>query len=136
MKSVGEVMAIGRTFQESFQKAIRGLETGVDGLTEIAAVAVEEEDKDKLRQELRLPGADRIWFVADAFRQGFSLAEVGDLTGIDLWFLAQIEDLVNEEKQIRLDGIEALDADRIRGIKRKGFSDSRVAALLRQPENL
>ncbi len=136
MKSVGETMAIGRTFQESFQKALRGLETGVCGLDEIADVAVDEVEKDNLRQELRLPGADRIWYVADAFRQGFSLEEIATLSGIDPWFLIQIGDLVEEEKSVRKGGLDALDAERIRKLKRKGFSDARIATLIRQPEEL
>ncbi|RLA37530.1 MAG: carbamoyl phosphate synthase large subunit, partial [Gammaproteobacteria bacterium] len=136
MKSVGEVMAMGRTFQESFQKALRGLEIGVSGLDEITGVAVDEVEKDNLRQELRLPGADRIWYVADAFRQGFTLDEVSKLTGIDPWFLVQIADLVDEEKDIRKGGLDSLDADRIRALKRKGFSDARIAKLIKQPEEL
>ena len=136
MKSVGEVMAMGRTFQESFQKALRGLEIGVAGLDEITGVAVDEVEKDNLRQELRLPGADRIWYVADAFRQGFTLDDVAKLTGIDPWFLVQIADLVDEEKDIRKGGLDALDADRIRALKRKGFSDARIAKLIKQPEEL
>jgi len=136
MKSVGEVMAMGRTFQESFQKALRGLEIGVTGLDEITGVAVDEVEKDNLRQELRLPGADRIWYVADAFRQGFTLDDVAKLTGIDPWFLVQIADLVDEEKDIRKGGLDSLDADRIRALKRKGFSDARIAKLIKQPEEL
>jgi carbamoyl-phosphate synthase large subunit len=136
MKSVGEVMAMGRTFQESFQKALRGLEIGVSGLDEITGVAIDEVEKDNLRQELRLPGADRIWYVADAFRQGFTLDDVAKLTGIDPWFLVQIADLVDEEKDIRKGGLDSLDADRIRALKRKGFSDARIAKLIKQPEEL
>jgi carbamoyl-phosphate synthase large subunit len=131
MKSVGEVMAIGRTFQESLQKALRGLETGVDGLDEIVRTVVEDEEKDQLRQELRLPGPNRIFYVADALRQGFSVEEVCELSGIDPWFLVQIDDLVAEEKVIRSGGLDALDADRTRQLKRKGFSDARIAALLK-----
>jgi carbamoyl-phosphate synthase large subunit len=136
MKSVGEVMAMGRTFQESFQKALRGLETGVSGLDEKAQVSVDEVEKDNLRQELRLPGAERIWYVADAFRQGFTLDEVAKLTGIDPWFLIQIADLVEEEKIVRKGGLDSLDAERFRALKRKGFSDARIATLIRQPEDL
>ena len=136
MKSVGEVMAMGRTFQESFQKALRGLEIGVTGLDEITGVAIDEVEKDNLRQELRLPGADRIWYVADAFRQGFTVDDVAKLTGIDPWFLVQIADLVDEEKDIRKGGLDSLDADRIRALKRKGFSDARIAKLIKQPEEL
>ena len=136
MKSVGEVMAMGRTFQESFQKALRGLEIGVAGLDEITGVAIDEVEKDNLRQELRLPGADRIWYVADAFRQGFTVDDVAKLTGIDPWFLVQIADLVDEEKDIRKGGLDSLNADRIRALKRKGFSDARIAKLIKQPEEL
>jgi len=136
MKSVGEVMAIGRTFQESLQKALRGLETGVSGLDEKIRALAEEEDRDQLRQELRLPGCDRIFFIADALRHGFPLREVAELSGIDPWFLAQIEDLVKEEKRVRSDGLQALDGPRIRSLKRKGFSDARIATLLRQDESV
>ncbi|MDA0679658.1 MAG: carbamoyl-phosphate synthase large subunit [Proteobacteria bacterium] len=135
MKSVGEVMAIGRTFQESLQKALRGLETGVNGLDEIIRTVIEDDEKDRLRLELRIPGPNRIFYVADALRQGFSVEQVAELTNIDPWFLIQIADLVNEEKQIRTAGLEALDARRIRAIKRKGFSDARLAALLKVKEH-
>ncbi len=136
MKSVGEVMAMGRNFQESLQKALRGLETGVNGLDEKIRALVDEEDKDQLRQELRLPGADRIFYLADALRHDFTVEEVGALTGIDPWFLVQIADLINDEKQIRGDGIDALSEARFRQLKRKGFGDARIAALLRQDENV
>ena len=136
MKSVGEVMAIGRTFQESVQKALRGLETGASGFDEILGPITNDEQRDNLRQELRLPGPDRIWFVADAMRQGFSVEDVAELTGIDRWFLAQIFDLVEEEGEIRKGGTDALDAERIRWLKRKGFSDARIAALTRSTETI
>jgi len=136
MKSVGEVMAIGRTFQESFQKALRGLETGASGLDEIAGLIVEDEDKDKLRQELRLPGAMRIWHVADALRNGFSVDEVSALTGIDAWFVVQIDDLVREEALVRKSGVGKLSKKRLRALKRKGFSDLRLAKLLGQEETV
>ncbi len=136
MKSVGEVMAIGRTFQESLQKALRGLETGVNGLDEIAHTIVEEDDRDMLCQELRLPGANRLFYAADALRQGFTVEDVVELTGIDPWFLAQIADLVDEEKRIRAGGVDALDATRIRQLKRKGFSDARLADLLKVKEQV
>ncbi|MGA9855868.1 MAG: carbamoyl-phosphate synthase large subunit [Gammaproteobacteria bacterium] len=130
MKSVGEVMAIGRTFQESLQKALRGLETGSAGLeeqlTDFNAAGV----MDVLRHELRAPGPIRLWYVADAFRAGLSLEEVASHTRIDPWFLAQIEDLVKEERVITAGGLQALDAGRLRALKRKGFSDSRMASLL------
>jgi carbamoyl-phosphate synthase large subunit len=134
MKSVGEVMAIGRTFQESFQKALRGLETGVSGLDEKADLIVTDEDRDNLRQELRLPGADRIWYVADALRQDFTVEEVSELSGIDPWFVLQINDLVIEEARIAQEGHKSLDQDRMRQVKRKGFSDQRIATLTKQDE--
>jgi carbamoyl-phosphate synthase large subunit len=134
MKSVGEVMAIGRTFQESLQKALRGLETGLDGLSPILTLPLTDESKDKLSYELRAPGADRLLYVADAFRAGWTMAQIGELTRIDPWFLAQIEDLVREESQVREEGLGALTAERLRVLKRKGFSDSRLARLVDMPE--
>ncbi len=129
MKSVGEVMAIGRTFQESFQKALRGLETGVDGLDE-RVDPTEAETESRLKRELNSPGADRIWYLADAFRFGFDIDQVQELTGIDPWFLYQIHDLVRTEGEVRARGFEALDAAWLRSLKRKGFSDRRLARLL------
>jgi carbamoyl-phosphate synthase large subunit len=129
MKSVGEVMAIGRTFQESLQKALRGLETGVDGLNEVYDLDAEG-TLPELRRELRIARPERLWNVADGFRAGLSLEELHDLTAIDPWFLAQIEDLVFEESTVRVRGFENLDADRLRRLKRKGFSDRRLASLL------
>ena len=134
MKSVGEVMAIGRTFQESLQKALRGLETGLDGLVPQLTLPLSDEDTDRLAHELRAPGANRLLYVADALRAGWSRARVGELTHIDAWFLAQIEDLVHEEAQVREEGLGALDAARLRTLKRKGFSDSRLAGLVDMPE--
>ena len=130
MKSVGEVMAIGRTFQESLQKALRGLETGADGLNETFDQELDEESRSRLEQELAVPGAHRLWYVADAFRHGFSLDEVHRLSRVDPWFLAQIEDLVSEESAIASGGLAALDAVRLRQLKRKGFADRRMASLL------
>ncbi len=124
MKSVGEVMAIGRTFQESMQKALRSLETGSDGFDEIST------DRDTIENELGDVGSERIWYVADAFRCGMSIDEVFQLTRIDPWFLAQIEDLVLTEHQIKGRGLETIDAMQMRGLKRKGFSDRRLAKLL------
>ena len=124
MKSVGEAMAIGRTFQESLQKALRSLETGSDGLDEKST------DRDIIENELGDVGADRIWYVADAFRCGMSIDEVFQLTHIDPWFLAQIEDLVLTERGLKGAGLESIDAVRMRGLKRKGFSDRRLAKLL------
>ncbi len=124
MKSVGEVMAIGRTFQESFQKALRGLEIGVDGLNERSS------DRDEIIEEIGEPGPHRVWFVADAFRLGMSLDLVSEETGIDPWFLAQIEDLVLWEKRLADCIIDSLDADDWMLLKRKGFADARLARLL------
>ena len=134
MKSVGEVMAIGRTFQESMQKALRGLETGAEGLDERIRAIASDEDRDQLCQELRLPGAERLFQLADALRLGFNLDEVQELTGIDPWFLGQIADLVDEERRVRAGGIDALTEDRFRELKRKGFSDARIGRLLRRKE--
>ena len=124
MKSVGEVMAIGRTFQESMQKALRGLETGVDGFDEKSS------ERDAIENELADPGPDRIYYVADAFRCGITVDEVHDLTHIDPWFLAQIEDIVHQEKALTGRTLEQLDAEALRRLKRAGFSDRRLAKLL------
>jgi len=135
MKSVGEVMAIGRTFQESFQKALRGLEVGVDGMNE------KTQDRETLERELGSPGPERIWFVGDAFAAGWTLAEVQQITRIDPWFLVQIEDIVRIE--LGLDrhtaehgaqALAALSADTLRTLKQKGFSDRRLAKLLHTHE--
>lgn len=132
MKSVGEVMAMGRTFQESFQKALRGLEVGVDGLNEMT------QDREVLEKELGEPGPERIWYVGDAFGQGMTVDEVHDLTKIDKWFLVQIEEIVKIElaldKLVDEKGAGALpsiDARTLRTLKRKGFSDRRLAKLLK-----
>jgi carbamoyl-phosphate synthase large subunit len=130
MKSVGEVMAIGRTFQESLHKALRSLETGCHGLDEQMALPLTEETSDALAYELGSPGANRLLYVADAFRAGWPLERIASLTHIDPWFLANVQDLVEEENRVRAGGLEALDAARIRGLKRKGFSDKRLATLL------
>ncbi|MBF6057897.1 carbamoyl-phosphate synthase large subunit [Thiomicrorhabdus heinhorstiae] len=132
MKSVGEVMAMGRNFQESLQKALRGLETDKNGLDEIMPLASmdEKEIKDTLRQELRDPGPERLWYVADAFRAGWSLEAVFDTCKIDPWFLAQIKELVDMEDDIKQRGLDALDEINLRNMKRKGFSDNRIAKLL------
>jgi len=129
MKSVGEVMAIGRTFQESLQKALRGLETGLDGLNEQITDVSTEEGRDKLAYELRAPGPNRLLYVADAFRAGWSRERIEELSYIDPWFLAQLEDLINEESRVRDQGLSSLDAARMRELKRKGFSDRRLAHL-------
>ena len=124
MKSVGEVMAMGRCFQESLQKALRGLEVGAYGLDEV------ETDREDLEHELINPGAQRIWYVGQAFREGYTLEEVFNLTKIDPWFLAQIEDIVRTEKSLAGRSLKAIKADDLRGLKRKGFSDRRLAGLL------
>ena len=129
MKSVGEVMAIGRTFQESFQKALRGLETGTDGLNPMHE-SYGGERRALLESELREPGPYRIWFIADAFRAGYSLEEVHALSAVDPWFLSQIRQLVDMEvDMVRLE-LDKLDAASMREFKRKGFSDGRLAGLL------
>ena len=130
MKSVGEVMAIGRNFQESLQKALRGLETGITGLNEICGPIATDEDRDLLRHELRMPGGNRLLYVADALRHGYSYDDVAEVTGIDRWFLVQVADLVNTEVGIREGGLDGLDESSLRAIKRKGFSDARIAELI------
>jgi carbamoyl-phosphate synthase large subunit len=134
MKSVGEVMAIGRTFQESLHKALRGLETGLDGLDPILALPLSEEAEKELIYELRSPGANRLLYVADAFRAGWGIERVAELTAIDPWFLAQIADLIAEEGRVRREGESALGVERLRALKRKGFSDRRLASLTRSSE--
>ncbi len=134
MKSVGEVMAIGRTFQESLHKALRGLETGLDGFNPLLTLPLTDESSAQLAYELRSPGADRLLYVADALRAGWSIERVYELSGIDPWFLAQIADLVAEEARLRLDGEKSLGVERLRELKRKGFSDRRLASLTRSSE--
>jgi carbamoyl-phosphate synthase large subunit len=129
MKSVGEVMAIGRSFQESLQKALRGLETGMDGLNERLA-AGQEDVLEKLELQLRVPRSERLLYVADAFRHGLSIDEVYELSRIDPWFLAEIRDLVKEEAALSGESLKDLDAARLRQLKSKGFADSRLATLL------
>jgi len=131
MKSVGEAMAIGRTFQESFQKALRSLEIGHYGLEpKLDASLDKDEARKRLAQALHVPGAERVWYVADAFRLGMTLEEIQALTHIDPWFLAQIEDLVATEKLIAKQAKKKPSADSLRAWKRKGFSDRRLAGLL------
>ena len=128
MKSVGEVMAMGRTFQESFQKALRGLEVGVDGMNE------KTQDREVLEQELGAPGPDRIWYVGDAFAMGLSVDEVFALTKIDPWFLVQIEEIVKIELELETTSLDAIDRDTLLALKRKGFSDRRLARQLKTTE--
>ncbi|MBE0439920.1 MAG: carbamoyl-phosphate synthase large subunit [Gammaproteobacteria bacterium] len=133
MKSVGEVMAIGRSFQESLQKALRGLEIDRDGLTEITDLTADDV-AETLRRELRLPGSDRLWYVADAFRYGFSYDEIQQLTHIDPWFLVQVQEIVEIENSLKDKSLAELDESALRALKRKGFSDSRLAKLLQKTE--
>jgi carbamoyl-phosphate synthase large subunit len=135
MKSVGEVMAIGRTFQESLQKALRGLETGKDGLNPGKLDFANADDMATLKRELREPRPDRVFFVADAFRAGLSLEEIYTLTHIDRWFLDQIAELIEIEGDVKSAGLAMLDAARMFALKRKGFSDARLASLLETDEN-
>ena len=128
MKSVGEVMAMGRTFQESFQKALRGLETGIDGLTE--KTSCKESDREEIIEEIANAGPERILFVGDAFRIGMTLDEIFEQTHIDPWFLAQIEDLIKTEQQLRGRTVASLTAAELRYVKQKGFSDKRLGILM------
>ncbi len=128
MKSVGEVMAIGRTFQESFQKALRGLEVGVDGLNQKTT------DRETIEKELGEPGPERIWYVGDAFENGFTLDEVHQLTKIDPWFLDQIKQIVDIEMELDDTQLATIDAARMRSLKRMGFSDRRLAFLFNVSE--
>src|SRR5512141_448700 len=135
MKSVGEVMAMGRTFQESLQKALRGLETGIDGLSPIVSLPLADDDaRNALLEELRMPGPDRLRYVADAFRAAIAFTEIHRASCIDPWFLAQIEALIREERAVADGGVQALDAARMRTLKRKGFADSRLAKLVGSSE--
>jgi carbamoyl-phosphate synthase large subunit len=129
MKSVGEVMAIGRTFQESFQKALRGLETGIDGLSERST------DREEIVEEIGEPGPERILFVGDAFRIGMTLEEIFDETKIDPWFLAQIEQLITVEKALSARTLDSLGRDELVYLKRRGFSDRRIGALLKSNQH-
>ncbi|MEP0200588.1 MAG: carbamoyl-phosphate synthase large subunit [Halioglobus sp.] len=133
MKSVGEVMAIGRTFQESVQKALRGLEVGSSGFEHM--MDVDNPDlRDELISELTNPGPDRIWYLGDAFRAGMSVEEVNKYSGVDPWFLVQIQDLITTEDSLKSVELAAIDKQQMYALKRKGFSDSRLGVLLAQPE--
>jgi len=134
MKSVGEVMAIGRTFQESLQKALRGLEVGSAGFEPHMQVT-DADSRSELVDRLTNPGADRIWYVADAFRAGFELEEIYGYSGIDPWFLVQIEDIVHWESQLQGLGPDDIDHSLMWGLKRRGFSDRRIADLLAATES-
>lgn len=134
MKSVGEVMAIGRTFQESLQKALRGLEVGACGFDPKIENYDDEKNLSKIRYELQEAGAERIWYIADAFRAGFSLDEIFTLTNIDRWFLVQIEELISLENQLKSQSLASLNSESLWQLKRKGFSDLRIAKLLNVKE--
>ncbi|MDM5151711.1 carbamoyl-phosphate synthase large subunit [Aeromonas salmonicida] len=129
MKSVGEVMAIGRNFQESLHKALRSLETGKTGFDPMVDLNAPD-SLTRIRHELQDAGCDRIWYIADAFRAGLSMDGIFKLTKIDPWFLVQIEDLIKLEEQVRERGMVGLDADFLRALKRKGFADARLAKIL------
>ncbi len=136
MKSVGEVMAIGRSFQESLQKALRGLEVGVDGFTEILPADMDDEDiESTICQEIQQPGADRIWYLAEAFRHGMSFERIQELTYIDPWFLVQVEDIICAEQVLRDEKLSDIDKDYMFALKRKGFSDGRLAHCLGETES-
>tara|TARA_B110000977_G_scaffold44751_1_gene60870 strand:- start:19317 stop:22538 length:3222 start_codon:yes stop_codon:yes gene_type:complete len=129
MKSVGEVMAIGRTFQESMQKALRGLETDMDGLNPLIDQS-KSDWRETLDEQIRLRQPDRIWYVADAFRAGYSIDEIHALTAIDPWFLSQLEELIELEQAVTASSLEDLNASFLFKLKQKGFSDRRLAQLL------
>ncbi len=129
MKSVGEVMAIGRNFQESLQKALRGLEIGISGLDEIVDLTAEDA-KEKMQREMRHPGPDRLLYVADAFRSGMTLEEIHEVCKIDPWFLAQLQDLIETEQSLATKTLSTLKEGELYKLKRKGFSDNRIAKLL------
>ncbi len=129
MKSVGEVMAIGSTFQESLQKAMRSLEIGSHGF-ESQMQIVDAESHPELRRKLKIPGAKRLWYLADAIRAGMSIEQIYSISGIDPWFLAQIEDLIEEEKNIKNIGLDDISDKLLYDLKRKGFADVRLAELL------
>ncbi|MBE9538678.1 MAG: carbamoyl-phosphate synthase large subunit [Proteobacteria bacterium] len=134
MKSVGEVMAIGRTFQESLQKALRGLEVGSSGFEHMLDVDDPERRTD-LIAELTNPGPDRIWYIGDAFRAGMTVDEVYKFSGVDPWFLVQIQDLINTEDKLKAVNLEAIEYDQMFRLKRQGFSDIRLGVLLNRPEH-
>ena len=129
MKSVGEVMAIGRTFQESLQKALRGLETGIDGFMQIYD-EISTDNLGEITYELQNPGSERLLYVGEAFRHGMDLARVHSLSHVNPWFLAQVQDLINEERRLAGSGLHTIERERLYRLKQKGFSDSRLAALL------
>ena len=135
MKSVGEVMAFGRNFQESLQKALRGLEIGANGHEQVNDLNTEL-DEYEVREELKFPGAERLWHLANAIRSGFEIDEIYSITGIDRWFLVQIADLINEENAVKQLEYKQLDKNDLSRLKKKGFSDARLASLMNIEEPL
>jgi len=129
MKSVGEVMAMGRTFQESLQKALRGLETGNDGFNE-KLPADAKDIKERIKQQLAVPGPDRLWFIAEGLRYGFSIKDIYEISRIDPWFLTHISDIVETERWLRTQSLSTIDGVTMKQLKRKGFADRRMASLL------
>ena len=134
MKSVGEVMSIGSNFQESFQKALCSMEEELNG---ISSLAMDQEfaSDEKIQSELTIPGPKRLFYVADAIRKGWTLEKIHNYTKIDFWFLDQIEELISLENELINAGIKNLDKDKIIQIKEKGFSDNRIAELVRVDED-
>src|SRR5699024_5732512 len=130
MKAVGEVMAVGRNFQESLHKAMRSMETGSDGFNPVLDDVSSDAAKEVIRNELTTPRAERLWYIGDAFRAGFSVEDVFNLTHIDPWYLEQIEEIIDMEHQLAARTLAELDAGQLRAYKRMGFSDRRMAALL------
>ena len=134
MKSVGEVMAIGRNFQESMQKALRGLELGANGFDSMVDLS-SDEARGKVIRELKEPGAERIWYIGDAFRLGMTVREVFELTRIDEWYLIQIEELIKLEEELDVLGLAGMNEHVMRALKRRGFSDERIADVLHVSES-
>ena len=135
MKSVGEAMSIGRTFQESLQKAMRSLEIGSHGFEPALGDLSGSARTDRLNAALRIPKADRLWFIGDAFREGMSIKQVHELTGIEPWFLAEVQDIIATESDVSASSLGAVDADQMFAWKRKGFSDVRLSQLLNTTED-
>ena len=132
MKSVGEVMAIGTNFQESLQKALCSMEEGLDGLNSV--LSKKDNAEEKLRYELSFPGPQRIFYVADAIRQGWSIEKINHLCGIDFWFLNEIKNIINQEKMLKEKNLQDINSEELFSLKKIGYSDSRLASLLRSSE--
>ena len=132
MKSVGEVMAIGTNFQESLQKAICSMEEGLDGLNSV--LSTEDNVEEKLRYELSFPGPQRIFYVADAIRHGWSIEKINQLCGIDYWFLNEIKNILNQEKILKEKNLKDIESEELFNLKKIGYSDSRIASLISSSE--